>query len=69
MTELERRKVRRSAPYFDEPFARFRGTDAPEDAAATAKRLNPGTPIPRMSSPKRDACYRGIAASARGMPA
>jgi len=37
MTELERRKGRSVSAFLDDRFARFRGTDAPEDAAANAK--------------------------------
>ena len=41
MTELERRKGRSVSAFLDDRFARFRGTDAPEDAAANAKTTEP----------------------------
>jgi hypothetical protein len=42
MTESERRKDAPISSYFDEPFARFRGADAPEDVAANAKATESG---------------------------
>jgi hypothetical protein len=41
MTELERRKGGSLSAFLDDRFARFRGTDAPEDAAANAKTTEP----------------------------
>ncbi len=41
MTELERRKGPSISAFLDARFARFRGTDAPEDAAANAKATEP----------------------------
>jgi hypothetical protein len=41
MKELERRRGQAISAFLDRRFARFRGADTPEDAAASAKAVEP----------------------------